>query len=370
MVKGSSIAISHFPPLDLIVGLCGRKDRGCLPEGGMGTRTGLVVGGIAHASRVRSAWHGGGALTYFLGLMIAVAVPAACGSTMYVTAGTQSVFQINSAGVARNFSTLPFNGGAEGLAIDARGNLYVANELSHAISKVSTSGSASLFGTVDANFYPFGLAFGPNGDLFAADDFGNRIIEFTPKGPSLFSYIPDGASSSTGLAFDSSGNLYVAALTGSKIVKITPNGTTSFFASLPTDSLPFGLAFDSRGNLYVSDAGSGQIIKITPSGGVTLFATVPSNSFPEGLAFDPGGNLFVAEYQGNRIDKVTPDGLTVSTFATGIFEPHYIAFSPPPAAPMPAAIVMGLACFTLLAFGKLLHRPSAPSPGNIPSLPS
>jgi DNA-binding beta-propeller fold protein YncE len=65
----------------------------------------------------------------------------------------------------------------------------------------------------------------------------------------------------------------------------------------------------------------GTILKFTPGGAVSTFAT--GLYYPEYLAFDSAGNLYAST--GNSIDEITPSG-TVSTFATGLDSPNGLAF--------------------------------------------
>ena len=213
-------------------------------------------------NRIPSARRWRGLLTCLLIAAAMIAVPAARAAVtfpMYVSSLPQSIVQVNSAGVVSPFATLP----------------------------------------VDSNPY--------------------------------------------GLASDASGNLYAADNGTDQISKIIPGGVVSLFAILPAGSSPGGLAFDGSGNLYAADYYTFQISKITSGGVVSLFATLPSASYPFGLAFDGGGNLYAADFSSGQISKISPDGLTVSTFATGIAQPRFIAFAP---VPEPSSAV-------LLAVGSL-----------------
>ncbi len=111
----------------------------------------------------------------------------------------------------------------------------------------------------------------------------------------------------------------------------------SVFANVP---FPSGLAFDSNGNLYAADNFASEINKITPGGVVSHFATLPFNSNVLGLAFDNNGNLYAADNNTSQISEISPDGLTVSTFATGVSLPRFIALNP---TPEPGSAMLALA---------------------------
>ena len=83
-----------------------------------------------------------------------------------------------------------------GLALDAAGNIYVADRINHRIRRISTNGTISTFaGTGTAGFagdggpataarlnQPSGLAFDRFGNLYVADGVNYRIRRITPEG--------------------------------------------------------------------------------------------------------------------------------------------------------------------------------------------
>jgi len=201
------------------------------------------------------------------------------------------------------------------------------------ISELSSDGKITTFAT--GFNAPIGMAFDASGNLFVADQNSMTIDKVTPGGT-----VSTFASNSnlwgvSFLAFDSQGNLYAS--TGHGVDKITPNGTLSVFASKGL-STPTGLAFDANGDLFVANSGNGTISEITSNGNVSLFASGFSN--PQGLAFDSNGNLFVANMGTNirngTISEVTPNG-TVSTFVgSGLSFPRGVAVIPDIATPAPS----------------------------------
>ena len=164
---------------------------------------------------------------------------------------------------------------------------------------------------------------------------------------SLFAVLPLNSFPS-GLAFDGSGILYAADSGSDKIFKITSGGVVSLFATLPAGSQPYGLAFDVSGNLYAANNNTDTISKITSGGAVSEFATLPATSRPYGLAFDSSGNLYAADNATNQISMVTSDGLTISTFASGITSPTFIALAPVPEPTSAALLLSGGAILALL----------------------
>jgi sugar lactone lactonase YvrE len=252
----------------------------------------------------------------------------------------------------------------QGLAVDAVGNVYVAEAGNQTIRKITPTGSVTTlagsvgsYGSADgsgpsAQFRnPQALAFA-GANLFVADTGNGTIRQMTLSGavttlagsPSVGA--TDGAGSNgrfsaAGAAtVDSSGNIYVADTENSTIRKITPagavitlaglagrNGSADGTGSTARFSSPQGVAVDAAGNIYVADTANHTIRKVTAAGVVTTLAGLPGTSGvldgggstarfyePEGLACDSSGNLYVADTWNHTIRQVTSAGV-VSTLA-------------------------------------------------------
>jgi len=257
-----------------------------------------------------------------------------------------------------------------GVAVNAAGDVFVADTDNDTIRKVTPAGvvttlagTAGSFGSADgtgaaASFhYPTGVAVNAAGDVFVADNFNNTIRKVTPAGV-VTTYAGNSGpcrSDGTGtdgtgtaasfcgpqsVALDGAGNVFVA--DGYVIRKITPAGevttlagSTSLFGNVDGTGaaasfcLPYGVAADDGGNVFVADTIDNTIRKITPAGVVTTLAgsvvTVPAGLMgqagsadgtgtsakfnnPMGLAVDGSGNIFVADTFNNTIRKITPAG--------------------------------------------------------------
>jgi sugar lactone lactonase YvrE len=249
-----------------------------------------------------------------------------------------------------------------GVALDASGNIYVADYSNHLIRKITptgtvttlagsgTAGYADGTGTAAVFQGPFGVAVDADGNVYVADSFNNRIRKVTPAGivttlaGSGVSGFADGDGiaakfySPRGLAVDGSGNIYVADVTNHRIRKISPTGLVTTLAGSTSGNTdgnvsdakfagPTGITVDVSGNIYVADTGNHRIRKITSAGEVSTVAgstsgisegvgTLARFNGPTGVALDASGNFYVADEVNERIRKITPDG-TVSTFAGG-----------------------------------------------------
>jgi hypothetical protein len=232
-----------------------------------------------------------------------------------------------------------------GIAVDGAGNVFVADTYNNTIRKISPAGAVStLAGTpgpgndqdgvgTGAGFNePTGLAIDASGNLFVADLGGAAIREVTPNGTvaTLIGLRPPN-DYPTGIAVDTSGNIVVsntAAVASATFLPLVSNviqvraftGVLSTIAgqsglSGNTDgpgasalfNLPSGLGLDRSGNVFVADSGNNAIRMITPAGQVITVAGGASAGFADGagvnarltwptaLAVDASGTVFIAD---------------------------------------------------------------------------
>ncbi len=270
---------------------------------------------------------------------------------------------------------LPIGGGAQaGVAVDAAGNLYVADTASHRIRKVNPDGKIStVAGGVGAGFsgdggpatsaslnIPTGVTVDAAGNLYIADNFNNRIRRVSPNGTittvagnGVAAFSGDGGPATaaslnrpSAVAVDGGANLYIAEEVNRRIRKVTPQGTISTVAgggtggdgSLATMAdlgTPRGIAVDRAGNLYIADTPGNRIRKVGLDGKIFLFAGAfggPGFSgdggpaaaalldSPFAMAVDAAGNVFITDTGNERIRRVDARG-TISTFAgSGVFK--------------------------------------------------
>lgn len=263
-----------------------------------------------------------------------------------------------------------------GVASDAAGNIYVADQGSSTIRKVTPEGMVSTLagspsvpaGAADgtgasANFYhPASLAVDQLGTIFVADTWNHTIrkvtstgVVTTVAGVAKSFGTEDGAGNQArfrlpgGVAVDATGHVYVSDTSNHTIRKITPAGLVSTLAGQPRFSgaadgsaasaqfnRPCGLAVDRQGNLFVADSWNHTVRKITPQGQVTTLAGSPGLSgstdgignqarfyYPEGLVLDASGNVYVADGENHTIRKITPSGV-VTTLAGKAGHPGFM----------------------------------------------
>lgn len=155
-------------------------------------------------------------------------------------------------------------GDPTGIAVDAAGNLYIADWAGHRVYKVDPSGLLTVFaGTGTPSFSgdggpaasaelrgPFGLALDANGNLFIADQINNRIRR---------------VDASTGI-----------------ITTVAGNGTFGFSgdggpATAARFRSPAAVALDANGNLFIGDSSNHRVRRVDAATGVitTVAATAP-----------------------------------------------------------------------------------------------
>jgi hypothetical protein len=292
--------------------------------------------------------------------MTATTNAALSATTVTTLAGSGSIGSTDGTGAGASFH-FPV-----GAAVDALGNVYVADYGNNLIRMVTSAGVVTTVagsgakgwadgtGTGASFSAPWGVALDSSRNLYVADKGNNRIRKVTSAGivttlagsATLGSADGTGSAASfnnpTGLAVDASGNIYVADYGNNEIRKITSTGVVTTWAgnailSGSTDGTgtaasfygPSGITVDSSGNLYVADANNNRIRKITPSGAVTTWAgnsargstdgTSTAASFygPSGVAIDVSGNLYVADASNNKIRKINPFGAVTTMAGTG-----------------------------------------------------
>ena len=251
------------------------------------------------------------------------------GNVYFVDSGNQCVRRIDAA--TQIITTVAGVGGVEGaigdggpataanlalpeaIAMDAAGNLYIADTGNHsirrvdAVTKVITTvagmGTAGYNGdgglaTAALLHSPWGVTIGPDGLLYIADLDNERVRRVDANG-------------------------IISTVAGSGTKGFGGDGAAATQGAL---NAPAAVTLDPAGNIYIADAGNNRIRKVTLSTGfLSTLAGSDSEQFsgdggpanlatfygPYSLVFDQGGNLLVADMFHNRIRKIDATAISL-----------------------------------------------------------
>ena len=306
------------------------------------------------------------------------AVVADAGGGFYIADGIDNrIRHVNAQGVISTFAGigLPGYSGDRGkatlaalntpqsIALDANGNVYIADYLNNLVRRVSPdgiintiAGNGSPLYTTDGQALRVGLspraiAVDSKGTtLYIADDIGYRILKVDLASGSLKAVAGTGAIADItssdfgsglgcrigivqGMALDSNGNLFFADITNARVRKLDTSGNVSSIAgagafgfmprtgvpAINAIMLPTSVAFDSFGNLVVSDYNLDLIFSISfATNNLTMIAgnyftgfsgdhgspLTAELNYPRGLSIASDNSIYFADYGNSRIRKI------------------------------------------------------------------
>jgi uncharacterized protein (TIGR03437 family) len=204
----------------------------------------------------------------------------------------------------------------QSVAIDAAGNLYIADTSDNRIRKVNFSGIISTYAGTGASGYS-----GDRGQAAVAE-----------------------LSGPTGVAVDGSGNVYIADRDNFRVRRISINGTINTVAGNGTAGFsgdngpavsaqvtPLAVAVDNKGNLLIADGTNYRIRKVDSNGTITTIAGTGTSGYSgdngpatsaliglvTGLAVDSAGNLYLADLTRERVRKIDTAGMITTVAGTG-----------------------------------------------------
>ncbi|TWO71936.1 hypothetical protein FN976_08075 [Caenimonas sedimenti] len=243
-------------------------------------------------------------------------------------------------------------GTPQGVAVDAAGNVYVAerriaNDTTGQLRRISPAGiMTSPLGTRElfAGGSRADVAFDAAGNLYFSSGWG--VARMTPAGAVSAlagTYLPLADPSlapisAVQLAVAPAGHVFTLELVGTRVRmrKYEPNGTRSAFGAdgegvlLPEFPIPpsgnLGLAVGAAGDVYVAAprirtlsvfggtiraAEGGALYRVSPAGVLTtLQESSPgvADFVPSGLSIDSAGNLYYLDYADKFLRRRSPDG--------------------------------------------------------------
>jgi hypothetical protein len=270
----------------------------------------------------------------------------------------------------------------QGIASDSAGNIYVADSVNMVIRKIdavtgavttvagngtpgnSGDGGPALSATFNT---PTDVAVDAAGNLYIADQ-GNGLIRKVDALSGLISTAAGGGKTSSGVdglgdglsatsaillgpnnvALDGSGNIYIADSFHGLIRKVTAatgiitvvagggsgGGTDGWGDGGPASGAmlnnPNGISLDAAGNLYIADTSHNLVRVVNASSGIiTVLAGTGSSGHsgdgglavnatlagPTGMAVDAAGNVYVAEFGNSLIRQISAGSGLIGTLA-------------------------------------------------------
>jgi len=261
--------------------------------------------------------------------------------------------------------------GPWGVAVDNRGNVYIADFMGNAIRKVDQYGNIStVAGTGLGGFSgdggpantaqisnPWGVAADNEGSIYIAA--GNRVRKVDPSGiittiagTGAATFSGDGGLainaglSANGIMVDGNKNIYIGDYSNKRVRKIDASGIITTIAGTGAGGFsgdggpainaaldgPTGLAMDKEGNIYIADVSNYRIRKIDTNGIITTIAgngamtydgeAIPANtasiSRSYSMTVDGSGNIYLSAYDQNRILKIDKDGILTTVAGNGV----------------------------------------------------
>jgi sugar lactone lactonase YvrE len=243
-----------------------------------------------------------------------------------------------------------------GVAVDEAGDVYVGDEDNNAVRLIEPSGEViTIAGNGDAGFVngstdvaefssPHAVALDAAGNIYVADA-SNQCIRLIDTDGTVSTFAGNGKAGwvdglagtaefnfPTGLAFDRAGNLYVADKDNQRIREVDPGGTVTTLAGSGTKGFvdgpgasadfngPDSVAVDSSGNVYVTEQYNHTVRMIDTHGNVTTLAGTGAAGFadgpggptgtaqfdgPYGVAVDSSGHVYVGDSSNNRVRLIT-----------------------------------------------------------------
>ena len=259
-----------------------------------------------------------------------------------------------------------------GVAVDAAGNVYVADNGNHRIRKITATGYISTIAgtgsvvlsgdggpaTAAATPAPDGLACDSAGNVYISSGFEVRKITTTGMiyriaGNGTFGYSGDGGpataaavAQSTDVKLDKAGNVYFTDINNNVARKIDVAGIITTIAGdgylgSSGDGGPataaelnsvVGIDVDALGNVYLGDRDNNTIRKVNAAGIITTIAgngaagysgdggapVLASLKKPHAITHDPCGNMFICDRLNNRIRKIADPTIIYAGTITGI----------------------------------------------------
>ncbi|HEV7486754.1 MAG TPA: NHL repeat-containing protein [Thermoanaerobaculia bacterium] len=221
------------------------------------------------------------------------------------------------------------------LAIDASGNVYMADQFNFAIREVTTDKVIHTVATISTtSSTTVSLALDPSGNLFYVTG-TKQVFKLMSGSPTIVATVT-GVEDASYIAVDAAGAMYVSSITNQRVLKIANGNSTVIAGAYPygVDPLPdqathvrlhlnpllIGLAVDSAGNVYFPELDGNlfqRIDKVTPGGTMSALNTpakLPTNGdfTVQAVAIGPNSTIYFSTF--TQVYRVESNG-TVTLIA-------------------------------------------------------
>jgi streptogramin lyase len=259
------------------------------------------------------------------GMASPASAAVAASGDVWVSSYFNTVSEFSPAGAAEFTSGITGNGinQSYGMALDATGNVWVANEQtgpnngSGDVDELSSAGAALetnlTAGGID---FPIAVAADTTGNVWFADYGDSKVTVLDGSTGSAVSSSGGWGGSTlafpVALAVDASHNAWVANQAG--ITKVSADGSEVTNYDCHCDG-PSGVAVDQGGNVWIANYYGNSISEVNSCGTLELGALAGGGvDHPQGIAVDGGGTVWVTNFLSNSISELS--GAMSSTIST------------------------------------------------------
>ncbi|MES9895786.1 MAG: Ig-like domain-containing protein, partial [Candidatus Thiodiazotropha endolucinida] len=203
------------------------------------------------------------------------------------------------------------------IAIDEKGNIYIAERSNDQVVKISSSGRRTIVaGTGDRGssgdgglaieaqlHFPSDVELGPNGNIYILDQ-GNHTVRMVDQ------------------------NGVISTIAGNGEEGFSGDEGSAINASL---SLPTAILTSNDGTLYIADTGNNRIRRVSVDGVISTFAGDGTEGFsgdggdavnaslnsPRGISIGPNGSFYIADMRNHRVRKIDMQGIISTVVGNG-----------------------------------------------------
>ena len=189
-------------------------------------------------------------------------VGADTAGNVFVAAGNR-ILKIDASGTISTLALAGYRNTTGGMAVDAVGNVYVADSGNNRVRRINASGTiTTLAGTGEEGFggdggpateaqfdAPTSVAADVAGNVYVAD--GRSVRKIDPSGQIATVVDGDDLRNPTAVVADEDGNVYVTSTPWCWVGLIAPDGTFDILIGLPGERVP-DIALDESGDLVLA----------------------------------------------------------------------------------------------------------------------